>query len=412
MTVRTNSSTSRDVKSRSIDVSHFERYDVDHVKYKCPNAPDFLIERLGKATSRRRQFLKYRERHATKLASIFIDDLSETVASTLDEDNGLAPNERKDGYDRPPSVATETSFATSLGDTSRARLPPMPSEAANEQPFECPYCRTVAIVNNTRAWKIHVYRDLQPYVCTFEECLTPDDTYESRHRWFSHELQKHRRIWTCGSHCSLAFPSADQLVMHIKSVSSVPIRDEQIPILIEMRATSFDKAKNSICPLCKTLVSGSTQLMKHIGHHLEELSLFALPISEKDSDDLVDLQPASPASLNPAEDSEQEVNAASLEKNLEYIMPLHKTEKVETSQTREDIVSARYSDHRSPTTDSRQEANRDATFGDVWECCRCGSTNLSYNCPVKCPLCPHSKCPNCSVPVTLLPEGDNSGTKQ
>ena len=399
MTVRTTGSTSRYVKSRSIDVSHFERYDIDHVKYKCPNAPDFLIERLGKAISRRRQFLKYRERHATKLASIFVDDLSETVASTLDEDNGLASNEPKNGYDRPPSVATETSFATSLGDTSRVRLPSMPNEAADEQPFECPYCRTVATVENTRSWKKHVYRDLQPYVCTFEECLTPDDTYESRHRWFTHEIQKHRRIWTCSSHCSLEFPSADQLVEHIKSISSIPISDEQIPILIEMRATSFDKANSSMCLLCKSLVSGSTQLMKHIGHHLEELSLFALPILDKNSDDLDDFQPTSPASLNSAENSEQEVNTVSLESNAEDIGPLQTTEKAEISQTKREHDSAIDFDHRSLLKNLDEEANARVTSSgnSMWYCCHCRSgPNLESIVP-QCIECYHRRCYSCHL---------------
>lgn len=36
-------------------------------------------------------------------------------------------------------------------------------------------------------------------------------------------------------------------------------------------------------------------------------------------------------------------------------------------------------------------------MNDVWTCCHCGSTNVIANCPVKCPLCPHSKCPGCHV---------------
>lgn len=415
MTVRTTSSTSRYVKSRSIDISHFERYDIDHVRYKFPSAPNFLIERLGKAISRRRQYLKYRERHATKLASttsVSVDDLSETVASTLVEDNALASNEPKNGYDRPPSLTTETSFATTIGDTGRPRLPLMPNEAANEQPFECPYCRTVTTVENTRAWKKHVYRDLQPYVCTFEECLTPDDTYESRHRWFSHELQKHRRIWTCGSHCSLAFPSANRLVEHINSISSIPIKNEQIPILIEMRATSFDQAKSSMCLLCKSLVSGSTQLMKHIGHHLEELSLFALPISDKNSDDLDNLQPISSASLNSAEGSEQEVDTVSLKNNAEDRLPLHETEKEEMGQTKEEGDSPMPPRRRSPARDSKQELKvdyRDSASAKIskrkmnttgeyaWYCCQCMAGPYTRALILQCIECAHHLCSTCQV---------------
>lgn len=376
MTVRTSRNTSRYLKSRSIDVSHFEPYDIGHVRCKFPNAPDFLIERLGKAISRRRQYIKYMERHAIKLAHSVDDNttvanLSETVASSLVGDT-------ENIYDHPPSVATETSFATSIGNTSRARLPSMPIEAANGQHFECPYCRTVEIVKDTRAWKIHVYRDLQPYVCTFEECLTPDETYESRHRWLSHELQKHRRrIWTCGSHCNLKFQSAAQLVGHINSFSAVPISDAQIPSLIEMRATFFDSGIEASCPLCRLLVSGSTQLQKHIGHHLEELSIFALPSMNEDSDDSKCPEPTSPTSLYSAEGLEQEATSQ-----------LAAT----SEQTSEQAVTP----EQEVNLLNHQSAN--SSLKKVWwYCCECGNLNNPDLSPDRCSVNYHARCDMCRV---------------
>ncbi|RYP33748.1 hypothetical protein DL767_004615 [Monosporascus sp. MG133] len=58
-------------QSRSIitvDKSYFEEYDMLHVKAKYPGCPGYLVERLGRANSGRRQYLSYREEHHQKLA--------------------------------------------------------------------------------------------------------------------------------------------------------------------------------------------------------------------------------------------------------------------------------------------------------------------------------------------------------
>ena len=62
--------TSRYDKCTDINTSFFEPFDIEYVRQKFPSAPNFLIQRLGKAISRRRQWLKYRELHASKLAQI------------------------------------------------------------------------------------------------------------------------------------------------------------------------------------------------------------------------------------------------------------------------------------------------------------------------------------------------------
>ncbi|RYP74981.1 hypothetical protein DL771_002629 [Monosporascus sp. 5C6A] len=58
-------------QSRSIitvDKSYFEEYDMQHAKAKYPGCADYLVERLGRANSGRRQYLSYREEHHQKLA--------------------------------------------------------------------------------------------------------------------------------------------------------------------------------------------------------------------------------------------------------------------------------------------------------------------------------------------------------
>lgn len=38
---------------------------------------------------------------------------------------------------------------------------------------------------------MHIYRDLRPYICTFEDCQDPDQQYDSLHDWVAHESLKH-----------------------------------------------------------------------------------------------------------------------------------------------------------------------------------------------------------------------------
>lgn len=127
-------------------------------------------------------------------------------------------------------------------------------------------------------------------MCTFKDCSNPEETYESRHQWFSHELQRHRRIWTCGGHCETTFHSSAQLVAHLKAFSPITITEAQIPALIEMRATPVAKDFEFSCPLCDLKIIGRTQLQKHLGRHLEELALFALPTNLEEAEDDTDSQ--------------------------------------------------------------------------------------------------------------------------
>jgi len=50
-------------KSSLIGVSHFEPFDIQHVSNKFPDAEPYLVQRLGRSNTRRRQLLRYYERH-------------------------------------------------------------------------------------------------------------------------------------------------------------------------------------------------------------------------------------------------------------------------------------------------------------------------------------------------------------
>lgn len=307
MSVRNPTGTQRYVKSAHIDTSFYEPYDLRYVEQKFPSAKGYLVERLGKAISRRRQYLKYRETHAAKMAQRLDEENTTTVRS---ETTATALLVQRDPQEDSRSVSSESSYATSTGSVQKSRMPSMPKEARAGLPFECPYCRTIEVVKNTHAWMKHVYKDLQPYMCTSENCATPHEMYEGRRQWFNHELQKHRRSWRCHGHCNQLFTSEDALAKHVRKHLSGQYSDAQIPVLVAMWAGQTDMHAESPCPLCCERVAGTMQLQKHLGRHLEEIALFALPSEETESDEDSDSQSSSLGGEepNPPPSSSQNIN--------------------------------------------------------------------------------------------------------
>lgn len=71
--------------SAQIDMSCYEPFDIEHVRGKYPQAEEFLIIRLGRAISRRRQYLRYRDEHRKKLGRgleehALVDNTARTIA--------------------------------------------------------------------------------------------------------------------------------------------------------------------------------------------------------------------------------------------------------------------------------------------------------------------------------------------
>lgn len=146
-------------------------WDIRHVREKHGSAKrsaNWLIDRLGKAVTRRRQYLKYREDHHSKLARDW-DELPKepspedqktialTKATTFVE--AKVPVEKADSD--KGSFGSQTSYEpTVVGEDVHRLSPPAPPKFAFEgipfefgEPFQCPYCYTEQIVKNKTAWK-------------------------------------------------------------------------------------------------------------------------------------------------------------------------------------------------------------------------------------------------------------------
>ena len=127
----------------------------------------------------------------------------------------------------------------------------------------------------------HVFRDLRPYVCTYEGCLNPEKLYVTRHDWMYHEGQLHQRSWICGNHCNRKFSTPQLLKEHMLDCHLGTFAESQLPILIDMCERPADPDEKAPCPLCgveETLRA----LRSHIASHLEDLALFVLPLETDD----------------------------------------------------------------------------------------------------------------------------------
>ncbi|KAF8424838.1 hypothetical protein EV426DRAFT_597392, partial [Tirmania nivea] len=315
-------------KIMSIEVTHFEYWDIEHIRHKFPTAPSYLIQRLGIANTRRRQLMKYyREHHSTiaryidhSLASedrlierkeVFkstqgkqtrmgeleerergsiinlhttisnsIAAKSQTTVSTIKQDTFHI--HKLVGVRLDEDQLSQTSYATSANHGhQRIYIAPPPNldSAYNGTPFECPYCFQIISIRDRRGWRKHIFRDLQPYVCTHKDCPRPEKLYSSLHDWYGHEVQVHRREWYCNA-CSEAMPTRALFKEHVEQTHP----EAQSNIKAVAGQCERTKTSDEACPLCGcTLTSSGVQ--KHLGGHFQEIALFTLPYFTNNGED-------------------------------------------------------------------------------------------------------------------------------
>ncbi|KAL4799852.1 hypothetical protein BDV19DRAFT_238022 [Aspergillus venezuelensis] len=246
MIIRQPSHHDRLIGTEKVDGMPFEFHFKQHVSHKYSEAEQPLVDRIGSAMAKQKAILKYRERHHQKLGQgLNASDgdsatikLSETVATFFhgEEIHGSISDDHIS-----ESGLSFTSYAGSLlAGHEKLGIPPMPKEGTAQKPFECPYCFFIITIKDRRAWARHIFRDLSPYICIFPDCSMGSKLYDSRKSWHRHVQDKH--------------------------------------LSAEGTTRSYE------CPLCKESSLPSNSFEKHVGRHLEELSLFVLPRAAEEED--------------------------------------------------------------------------------------------------------------------------------
>ena len=159
--------------SKDANTSYFIPWDHSHVESKFRNASEVLVRRLALANTRRRQQLKYWEKHPQDAAEELLSE-----AALLN--SAIPPTESNPTQSLGiPSRATKQSFSTvaqsvindhetfsgrpktlyepSLqGAGGYLRVPDRPAVPFGRTSFECPYCRTqldVQTMRKRQLWK-------------------------------------------------------------------------------------------------------------------------------------------------------------------------------------------------------------------------------------------------------------------
>ena len=280
------------VGSRKADVAAFEFYDDGHVRNKYPKADEALVSRLSHAITRRRMYLKYRERHAMKLKQ-GIDKItkvskaggtevfSETIATDVQSWNINFDDTASE------SGLSQTSYAATLMSGGAITIPAPPRASQNGMPFECPYCYYIITIQSTRSWNRHVFKNLQPYVCTEMTCSTPEKLYATRHEWLHHLQSTHG--------CKESGETA-----------------------------SRGKDEVCTCVLCGESQNTIKIHNRHMARHMQELALFVLPRNDEKSDSNYSNEPDSESELASSasgqENQEADHSHLPTEEDEEYVI--------------------------------------------------------------------------------------------
>ena len=240
----------------STEAKAYESFDRDVIQTKYPDASQILKTRLVRAMFQRRRYLMYRERHHAKIskevddeADDTRDDMSDTIATTF---RSQAPI---DDGNASIKAMTETTYSTSVwnGDIG---LPRRPNGEHDEAPFECHYCFCIITAPSRLDWLKHVFDDIKPYVCVFEQCQTPHRLYSARREWRHHVEKAH--------------------------------------------ATQYDAI--DICHLCTAVTGSKGKWISHVAKHLQELAISALRLGQEEVEDDVEEDVAADTSQNELED--------------------------------------------------------------------------------------------------------------
>lgn len=271
-----------------------------HDKYK--NADRRLVSRLGEANFQRHVAVRQKMAQKEKVIEILVEvepaPKSAFIPTSVFHDSGFGSMPA--GSNLAPTIASHSSFKTdgSQGGKRSFRVPEAPPNAYEGVPFPCSICgHLLKNIKNRYDWKlvflvpevlceradlirVHVFADLQPYICTFSECADSLLTFPTRKLWQDHEFSQHRVeiSWACPV-CKAELSSPEEWNEHVERNHRYSLTDVEVRYAFAAaRRTRAQPIERQKCPLCLT-VCGTNQraFTTHVCKHLESIALAALP---------------------------------------------------------------------------------------------------------------------------------------
>ena len=165
-------------------------------------------------------------------------------------------------------------------------------------------------MNVINPFRRHVFKDLRPYVCTYEECSEGDQQYDNFRDWVGHEVSTHLGTEMRPSSSSEQ-PSEDR-VLSLGSSKS-PSQPQSTKLM-----GPNDTCRQQ-CPIC--LEENPT--FNHVGNHLRRFAVFALPnLSGPDEDTILGDHGSNIANIDDQTSMSSRSTFEKLDKDI-----LHKDEK-------------------------------------------------------------------------------------
>lgn len=154
---------------------------------------------------------------------------------------------------------------------------------------ECPLLQRTArrIIDTIFCLRTHVFGDLRAYVCIWNNCVSSEQAFTTQRDWIGHMTSQHWRKWSCPFGCTTAFDDCESLEVHLRRAHAEEFGADRVGHVSALSSrTNLSRAEGQ-CPMCqKVEVKSIYDYRVHIGHHLEQLALFALQAtSDSDGDD-------------------------------------------------------------------------------------------------------------------------------
>ena len=188
------------------------------------------------------------------------------------------------------SQATYTSvMSNDQGERGWLKIPAMPKAVESGRVFRCTVCgdRHKDIISQTE-WKKQVFKDIEPYICTFNDCKAGIRSYLSRKAWADHEFLDHptSSIWTCND-CGQKFYEKASYREHAYSSHGNVLMRNQLEALVNSAEQRLGgRTERDACPFCDEFAGGKSRAFAmHVGRHMEEIALAVLPRDSEFEDD-------------------------------------------------------------------------------------------------------------------------------
>ncbi|KAF7538248.1 hypothetical protein G7054_g3084 [Neopestalotiopsis clavispora] len=307
--------TSRDRHSRALQSQpepFLDCFDINYVRERYPKLDQrmnqWLIERLGRAITMRRQFLRYFREHKERLhisSTNAIKMLATEGLSTqqpLTTINAQAPEGRGQGVIQGGLSTNASTFDISRFNKYQSRDNILPFEDVEDvEDVSSSVSVSTSVAVSSENVRLHL-----PNLEDIKKTSGEEQFFECplQREWFDHELEHHRRQWTCSLCEAGPFDESHSFRVHLtRKHPEFQFSEEAMEALTVTSQHPVGNISAKECPFCddwhlhlcesrsrtKRGKSDSGKLpaddvvvpvinfRRHVAIHLEQLALFSIP---------------------------------------------------------------------------------------------------------------------------------------